>query len=86
MLNQNQKSSEEVSTSKLFVEVEKVSAFMVELERLINECHSLDFEQCNREDLEAHSYWQEEQLETMLEGTKQMLHDVESERQGKYLQ
>ena len=82
MINQNQKSSEEVSTSRRFVEVEKVDAFKKEIESLVNECHSMDFSQCPREDLEAHTYEQEENLEHLLKATNELLNDIEAERRG----
>ena len=82
MINQNQKSSEEVSTSRRFVEVDKVSAFKNEIESLVNNCHSLDFEQCHRDWLQAHAYEQEESLEQLLKATNELLKDIEAERRG----
>tara|TARA_R110002020_G_scaffold19997_1_gene68573 strand:+ start:1645 stop:1908 length:264 start_codon:yes stop_codon:yes gene_type:complete len=78
----NQKSSDEVSTSRLFVEVEKVDAFKKEIESLVNNCHSLDFEQCHRDWLQNHAYEQEESLEQLLKATNKLLKDIEAERRG----
>ena len=82
MINQNQKSSEEVSTSRRFVEVEKVDAFKKEIESLVNESHSMDFTQCPRSDLEDYSYSQEHHLEQLLKATNELLKDIEAERRG----
>ena len=82
MNTSNQNPSDEGSTSRQFVESRHVRAFKNEIESLVNECHSMDFSQCPREDLEAHSYWAEENLEHLLKATNELLKDIEAERRG----
>ena len=82
MNTSNQNPSDEGSTSRQFVEVDKVSAFKNEIESLVNNCHSLNFEQCHRDWLQAHAYEQEESLEQLLKATNELLKDIEAERRG----
>ena len=82
MNTSNQNPSDEGSTSRQFVEVDKVSEFKNEIESLVNNCHSLDFEQCHRDWLQAHAYEQEESLEQLLKATNELLKDIEAERRG----
>lgn len=82
MHTNNQNPSDEGSTSRQFVEVDKVSAFKNEVESLVNESHSMDFTQCPRSDLEDYSYSQEHHLEQLLKATNELLKDIEAERRG----